>query len=240
MDQETRDKLVTYYLLNKKYDEFCRLAEQEIHTDPLNVYLYSDLGDQYLQLGKLEKAEQTYSKMEKLFPSSPEAIQRLAEIFYLQGETEKSFSQYEKLIKKFPDNEEFALTWVDQLTKYRKKELQTYLEKYVKQFPKRSSFAIDLAAFYQKKGKTDQAIQLLENYCRQAGEEAEITKQLADLYFDSNQLEKSLEFLRKYHEKTGGDYHSHHVLGDVLVAMGQRTAGREEYRKALHLLQTSF
>ncbi len=101
---DTRLRLVNIYSASKKYTEAILEMESIMAVAPSpDVYL-DDIGFLYLQLNKLEKAEQYFLDYAEEFPAETTSFRNLAYLYYLQGKDELVKENHEKSLFLEPDN----------------------------------------------------------------------------------------------------------------------------------------
>jgi len=236
--KDIREKLISTALLSKDFAHLIGLYNFEISRGYAGPEDYYALARLYSLERNSARARDIYERLLGKYPEESNAKVLLADIYEVSGEPDKAIALYGKLINGSPDNINYALKYIDLLIKAKKdNEAMEALEIFSRRFSSDSRFVRLLSDMYVKLGKRKEAIGLLEELYRRDPENYIVLKSLGDLYMDTRDYEKALEVLNAYNEKTGGDYHSHHVLGDVLSAMGDKTGGEREYREALGLIR---
>jgi len=235
---ETKEKLISYYTLYKQDDKLIAFYEMEIKNKTAGLETMRSLGSLYLLQKRAEKAGVLYAQILAEYPYDENDRVRLAGIYEYEGETQKAIAIYRQISQSNPENANYALKLVDVLIRYKKdKEALEVLESCATRFSGDGRFLEILSDMYAKLGRTKEAVLLLEKLYAENPQNYKLLKSLGELYLNAKDYEKAREALVVYNEKTGGDYHSHHVLGDVLLAGGDRPGSEREYRQALQLIR---
>jgi tetratricopeptide (TPR) repeat protein len=236
--KDARDKLASYYTHSKDDEALLALYEERAARYGGPEEIYYELARIYLLNRRVREAESAYRRLLESFPEAGPAKLKLAEIYEYQGRGDEALALYRSAALESPEDPEKALFLARALMRHKKHdEALEHILSCRRHFPRRLLFLELLADVYGEKGEKLEALRVLEEALVLDPYRAKIYKMLGELYFDTGDNHKAQERLRSYHEKTGGDYRSHHVLGDVLRALGDKTGSRREYEKALELLR---
>jgi len=236
--EDFREKLLSYYRLGKKYRKLREFYESEVERETASLNEYHDLARLYALSQDTGNSEKIYKMILQKSPGDNRAKTALADIYLYKGEVNKAIAMYRDIVSGQPDNINYALIYADLLIKYRKdEEAKEAIKSFLTRFPRDERLITLLSDVYSRTGKRKEAIALLEELYEKNPENHNALKTLGGLYADAHDYDRALEVLNAYNEKTGGDYHSHHVLGDVLSAMGDKAGAEREYRKALDLIR---
>ena len=96
-----------------------------------------------------------------------------------------------------------------------------------------------LADVYIELQNYQQALLLLKVLGGHDPDNSRIQIKLGEMYYQMKDVVNAQSVLRRCHEKQLGNYHSHHVLGDVYAALGNTSASQWEYRTALQLIRAA-
>jgi tetratricopeptide (TPR) repeat protein len=234
---ETREKLINYYIDSKRTAaliSFFESAAAEEKSPDLFYYLaqiYSARRDK----GDLER---TYLATLKTFPKEEAAKRKLADIYESTGRSSAALVLLEQLFNERPQSREYAQRYVEQLSDLGKRaQTLAALDIFQKRFAANPAALLFAAQYYDRAGERRQALAILDRVAGITATDLRGWDKLGEVYFGLEDYEKAAEVLGRLHERTGGTYHSHHVLGDVLVVRGDRDAGRREYERALELVR---
>ncbi|MDD5512478.1 MAG: hypothetical protein PHD09_01745 [Candidatus Omnitrophica bacterium] len=238
LQPEIKEKLVSYYELSKDIQGLMRFYSMQINQHAAGLEDYYDLGRLYSLNKDPSLAQGVYLEILKKFPGQDAARMRLAEAYEFSGKIPPAVDLYVQLYNNSPSNADYAILLAEKLLKYgREERALDYLGRFLRRFRQDGNFIDNLLYLYQAKSAQMDYLAVIEDFYRNYPIDNEILKFMAQSYFAANEYEKSEILLRSYNEKTGGDFRSHHLLGDVYLALGRKTAGQREYREALRLIQ---
>ncbi len=80
------------------YDKAIEALEKCIEIDPKPVFLYSELGKNYLELKVYEKAEENFNKVLKAKPNDRYVLELLYEVYFQQRKYKESVGVVERLV----------------------------------------------------------------------------------------------------------------------------------------------
>jgi len=236
-DERIRGKLVSLYYLRKDLEGLVRVYVFVIESGNPGADIYYELAQIYALQGKTEKAEDVYLKLLSQLPAEEIAKLRLAELYDYIGESDKALSYYQKLVDNYPRDKKYAVKWSDRLVRSDKGDIEGILKGFIQKFLDHEEFLFLLAEHYVKRDRKTDAVDILEKVFQRNPEDLNTIISLGELYFELKMYENSGQMLERYHEETGGDYHSHHILGDVYAARGLKGKSRREYENALELIR---
>lgn len=90
------------HYFNKKYYTALRLLKRYIDYDPENHKAYSYLGDIYLQIRKLDKAEESFRIASELTETPDREFYRIGQVLFLKKQGKKSLQAFQKAYKLNP------------------------------------------------------------------------------------------------------------------------------------------
>ncbi|MDD5218784.1 MAG: tetratricopeptide repeat protein [Candidatus Omnitrophica bacterium] len=237
-DTDTRTKLLSYYILAKETEKLMRYDAAEIARGNAPVDTYHQLGRLYCLKNMPREAEKIYLALLQKYPQDALAKIRLSELYEFTGDFDTAIRYFRMMVQENPQNKDYALRYAGLLMNHgAPEEAMSFIEKSVEQFPDDQNLLILLSDLFVSQKQTDKAIALLEAMYARNPNQSGILKSLGALYFDAKNYEKAKEMLERYHRKEDGDYHTHHILGDVLAALGEKNGSRREYEKALKLIR---
>ncbi len=231
------EKLLSYYIFEKNYPALIRIYELAIQQKQDSPDLYYDLARLYALQKQFKQAETIYTQLLEKFPHEAEAKLKLADMYEYTKQEEQALALYKKISQEQRDNVQYAKLFLEKLIEYKKEiEAMQLFHVYKKQFSRSDAFLIFLADVYLDFNQRQEASALLETIAQHPYRKSYLDK-LGELYYKVKEYEKASDLLRSYHDQTTGDYHSHHVLGDVYAALGDQEGSRREYEKALQLIR---
>ncbi|KJJ83728.1 hypothetical protein OMAG_002387 [Candidatus Omnitrophus magneticus] len=237
-DKEIKEKLIAYYVINKKHDNLINFYKREIKRDTAILSEYYSLGNIFLGRKNATAAISVWTALLDKFPNERLAVEKLAISYESAGDIEKSISLYRDIYSKYKVGNDYFLSFVEKLCRHNKMdEAIEMLEKLFYSGVRDKNIDGLLIELYQKSGRTKDALAILEECVEEYPEEYNFLKLAGELYLEQKDYTKAFTAIRSYNEKTGGDYHSHHIIGDLLCGMGDTRAGEFEYRKALELIR---
>lgn len=235
---DVEEKLKAYYLLNKRYERAIAIYKEQIRKSKVPLDLYYELAQLHALKRKWAETENAYLEIIRQFPGEADARLKLADMYEAKGEEDKALEFYRELNTLFPDKVDFVERFLVKLIETNRwADVKALLANYKNKFQNDSAFLSLLSGAYMDLNDKKEALRLLELLAQKNSLGTTDLSRLGELYFDFKEYAKARDFLNQYHEKTGGDYHSHHVLGDCLVALGDRDGGYREYEKALELIR---
>ena len=236
--EETRQRLLSYYIAGKHHDKLMSLYEQRVRAGSVGADMYYGLARLYAVYGRQDDAAAIYSRMLLLFPGETAAKIKMAQYYEYKDQIQDAISIYSQIVEENPQDVWYAFMLLDRFRRYKKyEEALKALELFVLRFPDNDSFIMSLSDIYIRMGRGEDALQLLQRSYERDPDNHRVIRSIGEIYFDMKDYTNALEALRIYHDKTGGDYRSHHVLGDIYSAIGDAAGSEREYRKALELIR---
>jgi len=237
-DQDALWKVIAYYQYTKKYDALIGLYEHLIQKGFASIEMYYALGRLYSLRRDAGKALTTYTRLLEEHPHEEIARVRLAETYEFIGEKRKAALLYRELTKLRPDD---STIWDKAANGFLSTgdhgKLNEVIREFSLLFPNSPRMVTMLTDYYQRHGKDAKMIVILESLLTGEDDNPYVIKALGEIYYDRGDHDRSRKMIERYNAETGGDYKSHHILGDILTAMGDADGGRREYEKALELLR---
>jgi len=236
--ESVREKLISYYFYSKNSDALLSLYEFMKEHSRFNPDLYEEM-TRLCFLKKLPgEAERICREWLAQAPHEAKIKLKLAEIDEYEGKINEALAIYREVADEYPQNRGYAMRTVERLFFYKRgEELLQVLEIYSKRFPDEEEFFRLLSELYMRSGRKADALQLLMTLHERNPSMHKLLETIAEIHYASGNFPEAEDYLVKYHEQTGGTYHSHHVLGDVLAALGDSKGSEKEYREALDLLR---
>ncbi|MDD2752528.1 MAG: tetratricopeptide repeat protein [Candidatus Omnitrophica bacterium] len=235
---ELKYKAISYYKLSKDIPGLIKLYQWLITKNAANLTDYYDLAQFYSLRRQASAAQKTYLAILKKWPKEQDAQWQLACSYDASGESEKAIEWYRKTYQENPNNKNYALTLTVALLEHNKdKEAQDLLGELLVRFTGDKKFISGLLYQFETLDKSKGFLAKIEEFYAAHPQNFAFLKMLGQNYFDLNNYKKAAEVLRRYNEATGGDYHTHHLLGDILSAWGEKSASEREYREALKLIR---
>ena len=235
---ELKYKLISYYKISKDIPGLIKLYQWLIKKEAANLTDYYDLALIFSMRKETLRTQNTYLAILKKYPKELEAQLQLAHSYDAGGQAEKAIALYKKIYDGNQKSKNYAMTLVIKLLEYKKnKEAQVLLGELLKRFPSEKKFISGLIYQFETQDKTDGYLLVIEEFYNNNPKNYQLLKILGQSYFNLNDYKKAAQVLRRYNEATGGDYHTHHLLGDILSAWGEKSASEREYREALRLIR---
>lgn len=238
-DIESRQKLISYYRLTKKYDSLIALYEQMMAQGTANESDYFELGRLYSLRGQNEDAARVYAALLTKEPKSPVAKVRLAELWESQGRIDEALALYEAAAESDPTNRDYAILYMEKAFEYgRGPAATTAMARYLKRFPDDEQLQIEVAYRMVGEGMTDQALQILQDLHRRDPTQPDAVQMMADIYHKQGKNQETIDLLVPYLQVAPPDYKSRVSLGDALTAVGRPDEAKQQYSQALDILDS--
>jgi tetratricopeptide (TPR) repeat protein len=217
---DVREKLVIYYINVKQNDALIRLYESEApeQKDPDMFYSLALL---YAARQDIPAIERIYQQVLKRFPKEEVAKRKLVDLYETTGQQAQALNLLQRLYEENPFSREYAQRLVEKfLVENRNPEAVQVLNVLAQRFANQDKVLLTIAEYLLRAGDRKQASKLMDMLALRPVKSLNRWDKLAELYFSLENYPRAQEFLRRFHEQGRGNYHSHHVLGDVLAALG--------------------
>jgi tetratricopeptide (TPR) repeat protein len=237
LTRDDQEKLLVYYMNSKKLDALARFYQKVALRQTTPDYLYS-LAQLYASKRDLEQQRRIFEIIARKFPGEEVAKRRLVDIYEYLGDQTQAEKLLWQLFEENPDKLEYAQRLMERLISAGEKQSATgVLAKVLQRFQGRDRVMFAVAEYLLRIGDQVRARVILDDLYRRQGKDFYQLDRMAEIYFEMSQYDRALELLGRFNEQTGGNYHSHHVLGDVLAALGDSGSSRREYERALELIR---
>lgn len=123
----------TYFFKRNFTSAFSNLKKAEkLERGNELTQLYSDIGQLYISIGEVQKAEKYYKESIRLQPNFIEGYRNLVWAFFRQGKFEDAYAYAEKLLYIYPENSTSYSIMAESLTNLNKyDEAETYYRKWL-------------------------------------------------------------------------------------------------------------
>ncbi len=214
-DERAQALLGIYHVGQQEFEQGARYLQKAIDISPTYAPAYNQLGYAYRFLEKFKESEQTFKKYTELIPQDPNPYDSYAELLLKMGMFDEAITQYRKALA---IDQHFA----------------------------NSHYGIAAALMYQ--GKHDDARAELKTALEEARTDAEKRAALfntALTYNDEGTPELALQELDKQFAIAENGNDPANMAGDmtakgnILLDMGKAADAREDFEKALGLINGS-
>jgi tetratricopeptide (TPR) repeat protein len=168
----------------------------------------------YLELGKLDRAEQTSRRALELDNRSRDAWEVLAEVLISSGEYDEGVEAYEHVRELSPTRRQLYTLGRLYEPRNAEKAIQVF-EELVRTDPDVGVFR-RLASLYRRKRDLEGEIRSLERARDMDVENATITSDLIQVYIHAGQLPEAIDACRHYQVIAGGSASTEHVWASLL------------------------
>jgi tetratricopeptide (TPR) repeat protein len=237
--KDVRSKFVSFCLLNHHAEQLMDFYDDEVREGIASLQTYYDLGRLYLLAKRTEDAQWVYKSLLERYPQESLAQLQLIRIFEYEGKLDAAARLYLQLAAEYPREEKIVLECADFLVRHERfTEAAELVRGAAPRFPNSQRMSYLLVDILYRTGDKQGAVAILEKLHAEGKIKLPALKTMGEIYSEQKQYLKAQGILKEYHEKTGGDYRSHHILGDVLSGLGDKSGGRREYEEALKLLRS--
>jgi len=208
---------------------------------PGSHILHNNLGREYLELKKYDKAEKYFFRAIKLKPDYASAHLNSGTLYKNQARYNKAIEEYKKALTVKPDSH-LALSALgdayEKIGEYRKA-IKAY-QVAVKFKPNNFSYHNNLGVTYGKSGRVDNAIAAYRRAIIINPDYCEAYSNLGIAYVFKKQFDNALEFFQKAADFDPDNPIIHANLGNVYLEKKLPDEAIREYRKSLALQPGSF
>jgi len=234
---EDKEKLINYYIDYKKTAAMIVFFESAAPAEKTPDMFYY-LAQIYSSRRDAAEMERIYLALLQKFPREETAKRKLADLYEASGRRQEALPFLEKLFLENPGSRDYAQRYIDALFYFNRADaVRQALNLLIHKFSASPSVLMLAARAYARAGERARALAVLADAAQLTQKDRRSWAQLGEIYFELEDFDSAKNVLEILHEKNGGTYHSHHILGDVLVAMGDGTRGRREYERALELVR---
>ncbi len=231
---DIRDKLISLYNLSKNTEGLIRVYKMLINQNPRSPELYAGIGRLYALQGDGPRAAAYYKEWLKLAPQDRRAWVKLASLYDGLGDIRRAKRFYERMRLHYPKDIQVSRMLVAFF--FRTKafiEAERLLGQLIMEFPDEREFYEGMADLMIGRRAFQEALRMLDRLLTRFPEDFRYRVRRVEIEIATGHWEQARKDLETYHEKTGGDYHSYHLLGDVLQHFGDLKGSQKAYRVAL-------
>jgi len=237
-NDEVREKIAGYCWDCKDFEGLIEIYEQKA-GDRGELDDCVELARLYGLTRQPERVREVYLRILRDYPEETYFEKRLASLEESLGHTAEALERYRSLSEEDPENLVLASEYTARFLKYQKEGpgAEALLKDMIGRFPREGEFRSLLAERYLAAGRNGEALKIYEDMIGEFPNEAPAYYGLGALYAGLKRWSEAKNMLEVYHEKTNGDNHSHHLLGDVLLELGNLEGANAEYEHALEHLR---
>jgi serine/threonine protein kinase/Tfp pilus assembly protein PilF len=241
-------------IIRKQIDELSRKLRQEVGitaflpriggstitdvtTDSLEAYNFFLRGREDFERYYYNDARRFLERAVELDPEFALAYYYLIRVYFYLGnaeEMEAASEKFKKYGKKLKGREGLYIKALLLHEKDPKKYLKIMTE-LVEKYPKWKRPHFDLALYYQRHNKIDEAIAELNTALELDPNYGYAINQLAYIYAGQRDFERALEYFRRYASISPGDANPFDSMGETLFRMGRLDEAIEKFKEALEV-----
>jgi tetratricopeptide (TPR) repeat protein len=211
-------------------DDAMKTSETLLKVAPDDASAHSLRGAVMYRLQNLDKALDEAEAALKIDPGHVDAILLAARIYQAKGDPDKALSMIEDGLAKNAENVPLQLVKIDILESQNKAEqaVDAY-QSLIKQYPKELSYRNLLANHYLRRKQPDQAEHVLEQAAEDFPDRNDAKIAVIRFAEQSMGRAKAIELARGYADKTNASAQLKFELARLLLADGQKDAGKQIY-----------
>ena len=207
-----------------------------IAMNPACFVAYSNLGNDLLQKGQVDKAIRMCEKALELQPGFAEPHNNLANALIQKGRVDEALLHYQKALEIRPDlavvhcNIGFILLQRGQVD-----EAMARFQKAVELRPEFVNARVGLANVLLQKGRTDEAIVQLRAALEIQPDDADANSNLGNALLQKGDFDDAIVYFQNALAVQPNDAEFHNDLGNALLHKGRTNEAIAHYRKALEI-----
>ncbi len=219
-------------------DEAIEAYHQAIKLAPDQIFVWSNLGNLYLRLGKDSEAMKAYQKAVQVKPSDPVAWNGLGNVFIKAGDTENAAAAYKKSIQCLPT---FALPWCGLGNAYsesgRNEEAMKAFQKAIELNGKDAQPWLQQARLYARQDLFPQAVQAYKQALLLDPNDSAIWNELGSLDIKNGAYEQAEECLLKAIELDRSNAQAARNLGIAMTHLGRSKESVSQFLRSIDLFE---
>ncbi len=216
-----------------------RSAESHFRTalqwDSRGVEAHLGLGEAYLAIGEVQRAQEQFSAALHLKPHSAEAERGIHQA-RSEGEEERAFQALKEQVKSEPGNADVLATYAEELIERNQIELaRNEATLAIKIDPRQGHAYCALGRIAFKEGKAEEAKTLLDKAVRFDNTDDDALALLGDLAMRRKDYLKAVSFYRRVVSVVPDELEGHRKLIEALTMSGDARAAAREKQTLTHL-----
>lgn len=187
-------------------------------------------------LGLHDKARQAYQTLLNVSPDNEEAEILMGATYIDENKVDKAIQYFERLSKKPKEKAHIVWYYLGKTHQMKKTpgSLASAEAAFRQSLKVESNFVqsvVELGSLYEKRGKSQEAVELYESFQTQHGPEVSVAESLVQVYLLAENYEKAYEHLKTITELDQGNLNAQLKMAFILV-------DQKKYQEAVPLLET--